>query len=134
MPPTRVCPLRSPATVVPPDLPAASIYPVVKAAWAWAAAPSAEWIAPLASPGGKPVTAVPGLTPTSPETTVEPVLVTVEPAEPGCGSHNHRCLPRARTTPLSNHTILQINASSAADRLAPQAENATDRKSTRLTS
>src|SRR6202158_4568300 len=80
MPATRVFPLRSPATVVAPDLPAASRYPVVKAAWAWAAAPSAEWIAPLASPGGNPVTAVPGLTPTSPETRVEPVLVTVEPA------------------------------------------------------
>src|ERR1700719_5117489 len=80
MPATRLFPLRSPATVVAPDLPAASRYAVVKAAWAWAAAPSAEWIAPLASPGGNPVTAVPGLTPTSPETMVEPVLVTVDPA------------------------------------------------------
>ena len=31
-------------------------------------------------PGGKPVTAVPGLTPRSPVTEVAPVLVTVEPA------------------------------------------------------
>src|SRR3984893_1994894 len=31
-------------------------------------------------PGGNPVIAVPGLTPTSPLITVEPVLVTVEPA------------------------------------------------------
>src|SRR5689334_18549860 len=31
-------------------------------------------------PGGKPVTALPGLTPRSPPRTVGPVLVTVEPA------------------------------------------------------
>src|SRR5579859_1333299 len=80
MPAVNVCPTKSPATVVPPDRPAASRYPAVNAAWAWAAAPSALWIAPPASPGGNPVTAVPGLTPTSPETTVGPVLVTVDPA------------------------------------------------------
>src|SRR5579859_1010113 len=80
MPAVNVCPTRSPATVVPPDRPAASIYPAVKAACAWAAAPSALWIAPPASPGGNPVTAVPGLTPTSPEIVVAPVLVTVDPA------------------------------------------------------
>ncbi len=32
------------------------------------------------TPGGKPVMAVPGLTPTFPVTTLDPVLVTVEPA------------------------------------------------------
>ncbi len=34
----------------------------------------------VTTPGGKPVTAVPGLTPRSPEMTDGPVLVTVEPA------------------------------------------------------
>src|ERR1035437_3143879 len=65
---------------MPPDRPAASTSPAVKAAWAWAAAPSALWIVPSAIPGGNPVTAVPGDTPTSPDTTVEPVLVMVDPA------------------------------------------------------
>src|SRR3977135_492886 len=38
------------------------------------------WIAPPTTmPGGKPVTALPGLTPTLPLTVVAPVLVTVEP-------------------------------------------------------
>src|ERR1700692_4613150 len=38
------------------------------------------WIAPpTTTPGGKPVTALPGLTPTLPLTVVAPVLVTVEP-------------------------------------------------------
>src|SRR5205807_6212713 len=35
---------------------------------------------PFTTPGGNPVTAVPGLTPRSPVTIVAPVLVTVEPA------------------------------------------------------
>jgi hypothetical protein len=40
-----------------------------------------EWIVPpVTVPGGKPVTAVPGLTPRSPVTAVKPVLVTVVPA------------------------------------------------------
>src|SRR5437660_1604639 len=37
-------------------------------------------VPPVTSPGGKPVTARPGLTPRLPTTVVEPVLVTVEPA------------------------------------------------------
>src|ERR1700680_2973712 len=42
---------------------------------------SFEWIvSPVTVPGGKPVTAVPGLTPRSPVTAVRPVLVTVVPA------------------------------------------------------
>ena len=35
---------------------------------------------PTTSPGGNPVTALPGLTPRSPVIEVAPVLVTVEPA------------------------------------------------------
>ena len=54
---------------------------MVRSAWAWAATASAAWIVPLLTPpGGKPVTAVPGLTPRLPEITDAPVLVTVVPA------------------------------------------------------
>src|SRR6476469_2714539 len=76
-------------TVVPPSSagnvadgvrPAASLYAVVRSTWAAAAAVSAAWIVPTTVPGGKPVTADPGLTPTSAATTVGPVLVTVVPA------------------------------------------------------
>src|SRR5687768_7694707 len=45
---------------------------------AWAATASPAWIVPFTIPGGKPVTALPGLTPRLPVTTVGPVLVTVE--------------------------------------------------------
>lgn len=43
---------------------------------------SAAWIVAggTTTPGGKPVIAVPGLTPKSPATVVRPVLVAVEPA------------------------------------------------------
>lgn len=41
--------------------------------------PSAACIVPLTIPGGKPVTAEPGLRPRSPLTTLGPVFVTVEP-------------------------------------------------------
>src|ERR1041385_8795658 len=58
--------------------PAASLYAVVRSAWAWAAAASAAWSVPLIIPGGNPVTAVPGLSPRSAPTVVPPVLVTVE--------------------------------------------------------
>src|SRR5438552_6653078 len=80
-PGVRVCPPRLPAIVIAPTVrPAASLYAVVKASCAWAAAGSPAWIVPLTVPGGNPVTAVPGLTPRSPLTVVAPVLVTVEPA------------------------------------------------------
>src|SRR5437867_8737631 len=51
---------------------------MVKSVWAWAAAASAACTAPITVPGGNPVTAVPGLTPSPPVITVAPVLVTVE--------------------------------------------------------
>ncbi len=56
---------------------------MVTSFWACRAAAFPAWIVPGAftTPGGKPVTAVPGLTPRLPPSiTVEPVLVTVEPA------------------------------------------------------
>src|SRR5450759_3416831 len=60
--------------------PAASTYAVVKSLWAVPAKePTPVYIAPLVTiPGPNPVTAVPGLTPRFPFTTVLPVLVTVE--------------------------------------------------------
>jgi hypothetical protein len=53
----------------------------VRSVWAWAATASAAWIVPpVTIPGGKPVTALPGLTPRLPLTVVGVlVLVTVEP-------------------------------------------------------
>ncbi len=42
---------------------------------------SVVWVVPTMVPGGKPVTALPGLTPRSPVTMVGPMLVTVEPAK-----------------------------------------------------
>jgi hypothetical protein len=47
---------------------------------AWAATALPAWLVPVAIPGGKPVTEVPGLTPTSPSTVVGPVFVTALPA------------------------------------------------------
>src|SRR4051812_92869 len=80
-PGVRVRPPKFPAIVTAPSvLPAASSYAVVKSNSAWAAAESPACIAPLSVPGPKPVTAVPGLTPRFPLTTVTPVLVTAEPA------------------------------------------------------
>ena len=61
-------------------MPANWLYRVLRAACAWAAAVSPAWIEPpVSTPGGKPVIALPGLTPTLPFTLVTPVLVTVEP-------------------------------------------------------
>ena len=81
-PGTRVCPPRSwlvLSTTGP--RPAASLYAVVRSSCAWRATASAAWMVPAFTwPGGKPVTADPGLTPRSPETTPGPVLVTVVPA------------------------------------------------------
>ena len=80
-PGVRVWPPRFPASVIAPRVrPAASLYAAVKSSCAWAAAGSPAWIVPLTVPGGKPVTAVPGLSPRSPLTVVAPVLVTVEAA------------------------------------------------------
>jgi hypothetical protein len=50
----------------------------VRSVCACPATPSALCWVPFTIPGGKPVTAVPGLTPRSPEIVEEPVLVTVE--------------------------------------------------------
>lgn len=58
----------------------ASLYAVVRSDCAPAATGSAAWIVPFTFPGGKPVTAIPGLTPRSPLIVEEPVFVTVEPA------------------------------------------------------
>jgi hypothetical protein len=74
-----------PAPIAGPTLPdglrpAALLYAVVRSDWAPPATPSALWMVPFTMPGGKPVTAVPGLTPRSPLTMVGPVLVTVVPA------------------------------------------------------
>src|SRR6202030_4587430 len=60
----------------------ASLYAAVRSFWAWFATGSPGWKDPDAGkiiPGGKAVIAVPAQTPTSPVTTVSPVLVTVEP-------------------------------------------------------
>ena len=63
--------------------PAASLYAVVKHNLALVALTSLTRITPpITLPGGKPVTADPGLNPRSPLLiTVGPVLVTVEPAK-----------------------------------------------------
>src|ERR1700709_410714 len=56
------------------------LYAVVRSFCACMATASLLWIAPpTMTPGGKPVTALPGLTPTLPLTVVAPVLVTVDP-------------------------------------------------------
>jgi hypothetical protein len=61
--------------------PAASLYAVVRSDWACSATASAAcWVPLTTCPGGKPVTALPGLTPKSPEMSDGPVLVTVVPA------------------------------------------------------
>jgi hypothetical protein len=55
---------------------------VTRSTFAWIATASEIWITPLDTmPGGKPVTADPGLKPTSPSTVVAPVLVIVDPAK-----------------------------------------------------
>ena len=59
--------------------PAASVYAVVRSAWACAATASPSCSEPLITTG-EPVTAVPGLTPRSPEMRDGPVFVTVVPA------------------------------------------------------
>ena len=61
--------------------PAASLYAVVKSAWAVPATASALCMVPLVTlPGGNPVTALPGLTPRFPLMMLGPMFVTVVPA------------------------------------------------------
>jgi hypothetical protein len=57
-------------------------------------------IDPTTTPGGNPVTAVPGLTPTSPMMTVRPVFVTVELAR----TANSPAVPRL-TGPATPRTV-----------------------------
>src|SRR4051812_8331065 len=79
-------PPRLPATVIGHSVrPAASLYAVVRSAFARADAESPACIAPVIWPGGKPTTAVPGLTPRSPVIDEAPVFVTVEPASTANG-------------------------------------------------
>src|SRR5659263_729053 len=81
-PGARVCPPILPATVIGAvERPAASLYAVVRQSLALFARVSLTCMAPpVTVPGGKPVTADPGLKPRSPLRMVGPVLVTVEPA------------------------------------------------------
>lgn len=60
--------------------PAALLYAVTRSDLACRATASAECCAPLTRPGGKPLMAVPGLTPISPVMTDGPVLVIDSPA------------------------------------------------------
>jgi len=77
-PAAKVFPPRSVPAEAVDGRPAASLNAFVRSAWACFAVASAAWMVPLfTSPGGKPVTAVPGLTPRSPEMIEGPVLVTV---------------------------------------------------------
>ncbi len=66
--------------MVPHARPASALYAVVRSFCAVAAAASARWRVPVITHGGKPVSVLPGLTPTS-ALMVPPVTqVTVEPA------------------------------------------------------
>jgi hypothetical protein len=78
-PGVRVRPPRSPEMGAVVGLPAAMLYAVVSSSWACSATASALCIVPFTVPGGKPVTAEPGLTPRFPVITLGPVLVTVLP-------------------------------------------------------
>ncbi len=80
MPAVRVRPPSSVATLVVGVCPAALLYATVRSDCACAATASAECCDPFTRPGGNPVTAVPGLTPRSPEIADGPVLVTCWPA------------------------------------------------------
>ncbi len=75
----KVRPTRSVLGLLVQGRPAISLYAVVTSLCACKATASAAWVAPFTVPGGKPVIAVPGLTPRSPVSVVGPVLVTVEP-------------------------------------------------------
>jgi len=60
--------------------PMASLYALVKSSLACRAMGSAVYNRPRITPGGNPVIALPGESPTLPTTLVGPVFVTVEPA------------------------------------------------------
>jgi hypothetical protein len=86
-PATRVAPPRSAPIDVAGVRPRASRYAAVLAACAEAASVLATSVVPeLCTPGGKPVTEVPGDKPMSPEMTDDPVLVTVVPARTAKGA------------------------------------------------
>src|SRR6185369_10096529 len=79
--------------MAPIDWPSAWVYAVARSSCARIAAASFACRVPLRLPGGNPVTAVPGLTPKSPVTSVLPVLMTVvlpstanDPAAPRAGA------------------------------------------------
>jgi len=122
-PATKVFPPRSVPAEAVDGRPAASLKAVVRSAWACFAVASAAWMVPLVTtPGGKPVTAVPGLTPKSPEITEAPVLVTVLPASTANGAAvpsptvevpaNAAGVPA--TSPTSTMAMVAPTASSAA--------------------
>src|SRR4029077_12129914 len=114
-PGVSVRPPRFPASVIAPTVrPAASLYAVVKATCAWAAAASATCMVPLTVPGGNPVTAVPGLNPRSPLTVVAPVLVTVEAAR----NTNVEADPRATGAwPAAEAAVVKLQIKLAASAL-----------------
>src|ERR1700722_15749751 len=58
---------------------AASLYAVTRSFFAWSATASVRCFVLVTTPGGNPVSAVPGCRPSSPVTTVGPVLVIVDP-------------------------------------------------------
>src|ERR1035437_239405 len=97
---------------------AAALYAVVASAWAWAATASPACIVPTSIiPGGKPTTAVPGLTPRFPLIWVTPVLVTVEAPRTAKVSAVPRVTPPKAgatnvTTNNDNNTTLFIILSS----------------------
>ena len=92
-------------------------YAVWAAAWAAVAVASPAWIVPpVTVPGGKPVTAVPGLTPKSPVMTVAPALVTVEAprtaklcAEPSGGADWARARLPALNMQITNKSLFISN-------------------------
>ncbi len=90
-PGTSVCPPRSAVISKSLGCPAATLYAVVRSAFAcWATASFAWIVPPTTVPGGNPVIAVPGATPRSPLRMLGPVFVTVEPAR----TTNESAVPR----------------------------------------
>jgi hypothetical protein len=75
---------------------------------------SPAWIAPVKVPGGKPVTAVPGLTPRSPVRAVAPVPVSVEPARTTNAPAPPRATDSGLPPPVADvvklHTLLLASA------------------------
>src|SRR3972149_6905138 len=83
---------------------------MVRSLWAWSATASAACVAPAVKlPGGKPVIALPGLTPRLPKIVVGLVLVTVWPprtaklaAEPSPGAV---CAPGLAMAPAAERSV-----------------------------